>query len=80
MKSLVGGKEVQEGGDICVHVADSPHHIVETNQLCWCVSHSLMSDSIRDPMDCSPPGSSVHRLFQARLLEWVAMPFSRGSS
>ena len=33
-----------------------------------------------DPMDCSPPGSSVRRIFQARILEWVAMSFSRGSS
>ena len=33
-----------------------------------------------DPMDCSPPGSSVHRILQARRLEWVAMPSSRGSS
>ena len=31
-------------------------------------------------MDCSPPGSSVHGIFQARILEWVAMPSSRGSS
>ena len=30
-------------------------------------------------MDCSPPGSSIHGIFQARILEWVAMPFSRGS-
>ena len=30
-------------------------------------------------MDCSPPGSSVHGIFQARILEWVAIPFSRGS-
>ena len=30
-----------------------------------------------DPMDCSPPGSSVHRIFQARVLEWVAIAFSR---
>ena len=30
-----------------------------------------------DPMDYSPPGSSVHRIFQARILEWVAIPFSR---
>ena len=30
--------------------------------------------------DCSFPGSSVHRIFQARILEWVAIPFSRGSS
>ena len=33
-----------------------------------------------DPMDCSPPGSSVHGTHQARTLEWVAMPSSRGSS
>ena len=33
-----------------------------------------------DPMDCSPPGSSVHGILQARILEWVARPFSRGSS
>ena len=33
-----------------------------------------------DLMDCSPPGSSVHGILQARILEWVAMPFSRGSS
>ena len=33
-----------------------------------------------DPMDCSPPGSSVHRILQARILEWVAMPSSGGSS
>ena len=29
-----------------------------------------------DPMDCSPPGSSVHGIFQARVLEWVAIAFS----
>ena len=33
-----------------------------------------------DPMDCSPPGSSVHGILQARILEWVAIPFSRESS
>ena len=32
------------------------------------------------PMDCSPLGSSVHGILQARISEWVAMPFSRGSS
>ena len=31
-------------------------------------------------MDCSPPGSSVHGIFQARIQEWVAISFSRGSS
>ena len=33
-----------------------------------------------DPMDCSPPGSSVLQIVQARILEWVAIPFSSGSS
>ena len=33
-----------------------------------------------DPMDCSLPGSSVRGIFQARILEWVAISFSRGSS
>ena len=33
-----------------------------------------------DPMDCSPPGSSVHEILQARILEWVAISSSRGSS
>ena len=33
-----------------------------------------------NPMDCNPPGSSVHGILQARMLEWVAIPFSSGSS
>ena len=33
-----------------------------------------------DPMDCSLPGSSVHGILQAGILQWVAIPFSRGSS
>ena len=41
------------------------------------VNHSFVSDS--DPMDCSPPVSSVHGILQARILEWVAIPFSRWS-
>jgi len=32
--------------------------------------------TLSDPMDCSPPGSSVHGIFQARVLEWVAIAFS----
>ena len=33
-----------------------------------------------DPIGCSPPGSSVQGIFQARVLEWVAISFSKGSS
>ena len=43
------------------------------------VSRSVTSNSL-PPMDCSPPGASVHGILQARLLEWVAIPFSRGTS
>ena len=39
----------------------------EVTQLC---------STLRDPMDCSPPGSSVHGIFQARVLEWGAIAFS----
>ena len=46
---------------------------------CVCVSHWVMSDSLQ-PLDCSSPGSSVHGIVQARILEWVAVFFSRGSS
>ena len=35
--------------------------------------------TLLDPVDCSPPGSSVHGVLQARILEWVAISFSRGS-
>ena len=41
---------------------------------------SLSRIQLCDPTDCSPPGSSVHGILQARMLEWVAMPSSRGSS
>ena len=34
--------------------------------------------TLRDPMDCSPPGSSIHGIFQARVLEWGAIAFSSG--
>ena len=41
---------------------------------------SQLCPTLCDPMDCSLPGSSVHGIFQARVLEWVAISFSRGSS
>ena len=42
----------------------------------WKWSRSVVSDS-SDPMDCSPPGSSIHGIFQAKVLEWGAIAFSR---
>ena len=49
---------------------------------CVCVHAKSLPSCLTpcDPMDCSPPGSFVHEIFQARRQEWVAMPSSRGSS
>ena len=46
---------------------------------CACLVAQLCPTSC-DPMDCSPPGSSVQEILQARILEWVAISFSMGSS
>ena len=45
----------------------------------WCFNHSVVSNSC-NPMDCSLPGSSVDGSFQATILEWVVVSFSRVSS
>ena len=62
------------------------HHLLKTTRMCWisrqegCVlSRSVVSDSLQ-PLDCSPPGSSVHGILQARILEWAAISSSRGPS
>ena len=44
------------------------------------VSCSVLSNSFETSMDCSSPGSSVHGILQARILEWVTISFSKGSS
>ena len=47
--------------------------------VCACV-HVQLCLILCDPVNCSPSGSSVHGIFQARTLEWVAITFSKGSS
>ena len=47
--------------------------------VCLCVKVKVLA-TLCNPMGCSPPGSSVHGILQARTLESVAMPFSRGFS
>ena len=49
----------------------------------WVTKHSTavpVQGALCDPMDCGPPGSSVHGILQARILGWVVIPFPRGSS
>ena len=47
---------------------------------CCCCLVTQSCPTLCDPMNCSPPASSVHGILQARILEWVALSFSRGSS
>ena len=49
-------------------------------ELNWTDSSFQWYLTLCDPMDCITPGSSVHGILQERILEWVAIPFSRGSS
>ena len=58
------GREAQEGGDIYIYI-----YIYYAKSLQSC-------PTLCDPMDCSLPGSSVHGIFQARVLEWGAIAFS----
>ena len=44
------------------------------------VKVKVTQSCLSDPMDCSPPGSSVRGILQARILEWVSMPSFRGYS
>ena len=69
-----------------LRASTSQHIQVFTNsEALWtplCVHVKLFQSfpTLCDPMDHSPPGSSVHGILQARILEWIAIPFCKGSS
>ena len=79
----------------CILPGFSVHGIFQARILEWvaiswyyflimllCLKSVLVTQScltLYNPMDCSPPGSPVHGILQARILEWVAISFSRGS-
>ena len=54
-------------------------HCVLAPGVCVC-ARAQLCPTLCCPVDYSPPGSSVHRIFQARILEWVTISYSRGSS
>ena len=60
--------------------APSPLALSLSQHQCVCVSHSQSCPTLCYPTHCSPTGFSVHGILQARILEWIAIPFSRGSS
>ena len=67
--SIQGQKESDMTQWLTLHFFTVPFSSVAQSCLILC-----------DPMDCRLPGFSAHRLLQARILEWVAIPSSRGSS
>ena len=54
--------------------------ILNLKRISVCAKSLQLCTALCDPMDCSPSDSSVHGILQARILEWIAIPFSRGSS
>ena len=56
------------------------HYIIYLIYMLVCMKSLQPYPTLCDPMDCSPPGSSVHGIPQARTLEWVVMPYFRASS
>ena len=74
-------------GYLCLFLYELPIHILFSFSLgifhCFligCCSVTKSSPTLYDPMDCRLLDSSVHGVFQARILEWVAISFSRASS
>ena len=63
-----------------VNITCFSQHGWMVGKMVLCVSVAQSCLTLCDPMDCNPPGSSVHGILQARILELVAMPSSKGSS
>ena len=75
-----GGSKITADGD-CSH--EIKRHLLLGRKVMTNLKWSEIAQScltLCNPMDCSLPGSSVHGIFQARILEWIAISFSRGSS
>ena len=75
------GIEEKKGGRHCNHLGASQTTLssLKLSPMYEC-SVTKSCPTLCNPMDCSPPGSSIHRVSQSRIPEWVAISFSRGSS
>ena len=70
---------LKTGRNVICTFKPTPAHVCKSFTL-WSLLLMLSHVWCCNPTDCSQPGSSVHGIFQARTLEWVAISFSRGSS
>ena len=70
-------KELESISSITYNGNESGKEYIYT---CMCDQSLQLCPTFRNPMDCSPPGSSVYGILQARILEWVAMSSFRESS
>ena len=66
--------------DLCCGVYQRTHICRIYIYVLCCAKLLQLCPALCNPVDCSPPGSSVHGMLQARILEWVSMPSSKGSS
>ena len=73
IQTLIWGcGEVENSGEWAINLKKELY-------ICVCVLFTKSCLTLCDPMNWSPSGSSVHEISKARILEWVAIPFSRGS-
>ena len=78
-KPWKGGKPMFRGSFVLRKHLQS-NHMPSDSHLCNDMKRREVTQScltLCDPMDCSPPGFSVHGILQARILEWISRPFSR---
>ena len=61
---------------ITIHLGYSNHQQMGDNTLWFSLVAQSWCPALCDPIDCGPPGSSVHGISQARMLEWVAISYS----
>ena len=81
VRELLSGKTGIQSQEICL-LSRSSHYCVQhlaqyMDHCCCCCLVTKSCPTLCNPMDCSPPGSSAHGIFQARIQDWVAIFFSK---